>query len=245
MVPPLSLGRSESSWLHQNFVARALAGAPPNTILEEAPPPVTPDEAALHQKERVHHTRDVGIIWSSAHMRIVFAQRLTLLVDGVGRVRRLSLIFFRGVRSWLGSKLMLEWATQEICGVHPQWPWDSPEPLGSSLDSIRGSQGRPTPRYTKSDLGQMRWLLQHSKRVPERLSNNTNNWKILCPFGYLKLAYKFMETNFTHLEIHYFLRPTALAKMVRGEFHFHDSWWPLCYEMKPGASSINTNSFNI
>ena len=28
MIPPLPLGRSESSWLHQNFVARALANAP-------------------------------------------------------------------------------------------------------------------------------------------------------------------------------------------------------------------------
>ena len=43
---------------------------------------------------------------------------------------------------------MLEWATHEICGMRPQWPWDSPGPLGSSLDSIRESQGKPTPGYT-------------------------------------------------------------------------------------------------
>ena len=30
MIPPLPLGRAES-WLHQNFIARALANAPPNT----------------------------------------------------------------------------------------------------------------------------------------------------------------------------------------------------------------------
>ena len=30
----------------------------------------------------------------------------------------------------------------------PHRPWDSPRPLCSSLDSITGSQGKPTPRYT-------------------------------------------------------------------------------------------------
>ena len=54
MILPLPLGRSESSWLHQNFVARALANAPPNTLLGEAPPPVNPDEADLHRQEQVH-----------------------------------------------------------------------------------------------------------------------------------------------------------------------------------------------
>ena len=48
MIPPLPLGRPESSWLHQNFVARALANAPPNTLLGDAPPPVNPAEADLH-----------------------------------------------------------------------------------------------------------------------------------------------------------------------------------------------------
>ena len=57
MIPPLPLGRSESSWLHQSFVARALANAPPNTLLGEAPPPVNPDEADLHRQERVHLAR--------------------------------------------------------------------------------------------------------------------------------------------------------------------------------------------
>ena len=57
MIPPLPLGRSESSWLHQSFVARALANAPPNTFLGEAPPPVNPDEADLNRQERVHLAR--------------------------------------------------------------------------------------------------------------------------------------------------------------------------------------------
>ena len=43
---------------------------------------------------------------------------------------------------------MLEWATQEICGMRPQWPWDLPGSMGSSPDSIRGSQGNPTLTYT-------------------------------------------------------------------------------------------------
>ena len=48
MIPPLPLGRSESSWLHQNFVARALADAPPNTLVGEALLPANPDEADVH-----------------------------------------------------------------------------------------------------------------------------------------------------------------------------------------------------
>ena len=90
---------------------------------------------------------DVGIIWPFAHMWIVFAQVLILLADGLVRVRRRSLISFMSVRSWLWSELTLEWATQEICGMRPQWPWDLPGPLGSSRDSLRGSHGKPTPRY--------------------------------------------------------------------------------------------------
>ena len=57
MIPPLPLGRSEISWLHQNFVARVLAGAPPNTLLWKVPPPVNSDEADLHRQERVHLAR--------------------------------------------------------------------------------------------------------------------------------------------------------------------------------------------
>ena len=99
-------------------------------------------------------------------MKVVFAQRLILLTDGVGRVRRRSLISFRNVRSWLWSELMLEWATQEICGMRPQWPWDSPGPLGSSLDSIRASQGNPHLGTRESVLGRWRRSLQQSGRVP-------------------------------------------------------------------------------
>ena len=51
MIPPLPLGRSEISWLHQNFVARALADAPPNTLLGEAPPAVSLDEADQHRQK--------------------------------------------------------------------------------------------------------------------------------------------------------------------------------------------------
>ena len=47
-IPSLRLGRSEVSWLHQSIVARALAVAPLNTPLGEAPPSVYPDEADLH-----------------------------------------------------------------------------------------------------------------------------------------------------------------------------------------------------
>ena len=61
MIPPLPLGRSESSWLHQNFVTRALADAPVNTLLGEASPPVNLDEADLHRLERVHLARLRGM----------------------------------------------------------------------------------------------------------------------------------------------------------------------------------------
>ena len=65
-------------------------------------------QTCIDRNEFILLAYDVGIIWSFAHMRIVFAQRLTLLADGVGRVRRQSLIPFRSVRSWLWTELMLE-----------------------------------------------------------------------------------------------------------------------------------------
>ena len=104
-------------------------------------------QTCIDRNECILVACDVSIIWPFAHMRIAFGLRLTLLVDDVERVRKRFLISFRSVRSWLWSELMLKWATQEICGMCPQWPWDSRGPLGSSLDSIRGSQGKPTPRY--------------------------------------------------------------------------------------------------
>ena len=73
------------------------------------------------------------------------------------RVKRRFLISFRRC-----PQLAVEWTTQEICGMRSQWPWNSPEPLGSSPDSIRGNQGNPTREPV---LGRMRWLLRHSKRV--------------------------------------------------------------------------------
>ena len=110
MIPLFPLGRSESSWLDQNFIDRALANAPPNTLLGEAPPPVNLNLADLHRQKRGHLSRlDVGIIWPFAHIRTVFAQRLTLLVDGVGRVRRLSLTSFREY-----SQLAMERANAEV-----------------------------------------------------------------------------------------------------------------------------------
>ena len=129
----------------------------------------------IDRSECIFLACDVGIIWPSAHMRIVSAQRLTLLADGVGRVRRRFVISFRNVRSWLWNELMLEWATQEICGMRPQWPWDLPGPLSSSPDSIRGSQGTPHLGTWESVLGRMCWLLRHFKRVLEGLANNNNN----------------------------------------------------------------------
>ena len=78
------------TFLHQNFVARDLANVPPNTLLGEAPPPLNPDETFIDRNECILLVCNVGIIGLFAHMRIVFAQRLTLLADGVGRVRRLS-----------------------------------------------------------------------------------------------------------------------------------------------------------
>ena len=69
------------------------------------------------------------------------------------RVKRRFLVSFRSVRSWLWSELMLEWATQEICEVRPQWPWDSPGPLGDELNAhprtlLERVRGTPTLRYT-------------------------------------------------------------------------------------------------
>ena len=169
MIPSLLLGRSESSWLHQNFVARALVSAPPYTLLGKASPPVNPDEADLHRQERVHLAR----LRCGHHLALrSYEGRLRPEVggDSVGKVRRRFLIPFRSVRSLLWSKLMSEWATQEICGMRPQWPWDSRRPLG-----LEGVRRNPYLGARESVLWRMRWLLRHFKRVQEGLSNNNNN----------------------------------------------------------------------
>ena len=100
MIPPLLLRRSESSWLHQNSVARTLASAPFNTLLGEAPPLVNPDEADMHRQERAHLAR----LQCGHHQALhSYENRLhpevDLLADGVGRVRIQSLISFRSVHS--------------------------------------------------------------------------------------------------------------------------------------------------
>ena len=118
---------------------------------------------------------DVGIIWLSAHMKVVFARRLTLLADGVGRVIKRFLISFRSVRSLLWSELMLEWATQEICGMRPEirrGHW------AHSWTRLQGVRGNPHLDTRESVLGRIRWLLRHSKRVQEGLGNNNNNRRL-------------------------------------------------------------------
>ena len=41
LIPPLTVRRTDSSWIHEWFVARALAAAPPNTLLGwERPKPL-------------------------------------------------------------------------------------------------------------------------------------------------------------------------------------------------------------
>ena len=117
----------------------------------------------------------VGIIWPFAHMRIVFAQRLTRLADSVGRAKRRSLISFRSVRSWLWEELMLELAIQEICGVRRQWPWDSSGPWALPWTRLEEVRGIPHLGTRESVLGRIRWLLQQSRRVPEGLHSNNNN----------------------------------------------------------------------
>ena len=161
MIPPLLLGRSESFWLLQNFVARALTNAPPNTLLGEAHLFIQMRQTCIDRNECILLVCDVGIMWPFAH---IFAQRLTLFADGVGKVRRLSLISFRRVRSWLWSELMLEWATKRSVGFacsgleihrgHWAHPW-------TRLEGVRGN---PHLRTRESVLGWMRLLLRQSRR---------------------------------------------------------------------------------
>ena len=118
MIPPLPVRKSESSWLLQNFVARAIADVPHNTLLGETPPPVNPDEADLHWQEQVH----LAHLQCGHHLALrSYATHLCLEVDpacrwcGEGQ-EMISHIFQEC------PQLAVKWATQEICGVRPQWP---------------------------------------------------------------------------------------------------------------------------
>ena len=57
MVPPLSLGRTEISWLYELLVARGFATSVSCTLLGEAAPPINLDESNRHRQYRVHLTR--------------------------------------------------------------------------------------------------------------------------------------------------------------------------------------------
>ena len=72
-------------------------------------------------------------------------------------------------------------------------------PLGSSPDSIRGSQGTPHLGTWESVLGRMRWLLRHSGRVLEGLANNNNSNCRISPeivaVVFVFLVYFFLENG--------------------------------------------------
>jgi hypothetical protein len=56
-VPPPPPGRTMCSWLHEFFVTRSLDAAPPNSLLQEAPPAISPVETSLPRSGRVHLAR--------------------------------------------------------------------------------------------------------------------------------------------------------------------------------------------
>ena len=43
-IPPVPPGRTEKSWIHEFFVARSLSEPALNSLLNEVPPPISPDE---------------------------------------------------------------------------------------------------------------------------------------------------------------------------------------------------------
>ena len=178
MIPTLSLGRSENSRLQQSFVARALANAPLNTLLGEAPRPVNPDKADLYrQNECILLACDVGIIWPFAHMGIAFAQRLTLLEDGVRRVRRQFLVSYRSVRSWLWSE-----QPKRSMGCARSFPeirrgrWAHP---WTRLDGVRGNPHLDT-RVCLRAVARVISIVRESAKG---LSNNNNSEYLLNFFN--------------------------------------------------------------
>ena len=56
-IPPLPPSRVEKSWIHQHLVTRALNTAPPNSILGERPPSISPVECSMPRSDRVHLSR--------------------------------------------------------------------------------------------------------------------------------------------------------------------------------------------
>ena len=176
MIPPLPLGRSESSWLHQSFVARALANAPSNTLLGEALPPVNPDEADLHRQERVH----LAHLQCGHHLALrSYESRLRPEVDpacrwcGEGQ-ETISHIFQEC------PQLAVELADAGVS--NPRDLWDAPAVAEICRDHwahprtlLEGVRGTPHLGIRESVLGRMRWLLRHSKKVREGLINNNNN----------------------------------------------------------------------
>ena len=75
MIPPLPLGKSESSWLHQSIVARALADAPPNTFWERS-------HLLLSQMRQASIGRNKCILRCGHHLPLrSYANRLRPEVD--------------------------------------------------------------------------------------------------------------------------------------------------------------------
>ena len=204
MIPPLPLGKSESSWLHQSFVARALADASPNTLLGEAPPPVNPDESVLHRLERVILLAcDVGIIWPFAHMRIAFAQRLTLLADSVwdefSYLSGMSAVGWGATWCWSEKPKRSMWCARSGLGIR-QGHWGH---LWIRLEVVRVSPHLDT-RWSVWEL--WRRSLRQSGRVPR---------------GYLTTTT--LDTlNFTCL--HFSINKHKISLKIPANLNLSNSW---------------------
>ena len=111
---------------------------------------------------------DVGIIWPFTHMGIALAQGLTLLEDGVGRVRRQFLVSYRSVRSWLWSEQLKRSIGCARSGPEiRQGRWAHPCTL---LEGVRGNSQLGT-RVCLKAVARVTSTVRESVK---RLSNNNN-----------------------------------------------------------------------
>ena len=113
MIPPLKLGRFESSWLNESFVASAFATSLPTTLLGKATLIIRPDEIGLYQQNRVHLARlRWETFWLFSHMRTIYIYKNRFYMQVVGWTGDDPLYFLE--ISTTGQKQQQHFETMEL-----------------------------------------------------------------------------------------------------------------------------------